>query len=125
MSLTTSMQAGRSATPGGRGLGLSLIVIATAQLMLVCEAPFRRGLPPDVRRLLLGRSLKAFGDGYVAILLPLHLTQLGNDLFRRVPLRRRRCFRADPNSSYFWIRLTRAGQVAEFAQDLQGCPDLC
>jgi MFS family permease len=45
------------------------------------EAPFRRGLPPDVRRLLVGRSLRAFGDGYVAILLPLHLMQLGLDAF--------------------------------------------
>jgi hypothetical protein len=45
------------------------------------EAPFRPGLPPDVRRLLLGRSLRAFGDGYVAILLPLHLTQLGFGAF--------------------------------------------
>jgi MFS family permease len=41
------------------------------------EAPFRRGLTPDVRRLLLARSLRAFGDGYIAILLPVHLTQLG------------------------------------------------
>ena len=45
------------------------------------EAPFRPGLPPDVRRLLLARSLRAFGDGYIAILLPLHLTQLGFDAF--------------------------------------------
>jgi MFS family permease len=35
----------------------------------------------DVRRVLLARSLRAFGDGYVAILLPLHLSQLGYDAF--------------------------------------------
>jgi MFS family permease len=33
----TSMQAGQPKAPGGRGLGLSLIVIATAQLMLVLD----------------------------------------------------------------------------------------
>jgi MFS family permease len=31
---------------------------------------------PDLRRVLLARSLRAFGDGYVAILLPLHLIRL-------------------------------------------------
>ena len=34
---------------------------------------------PDVRRVLLARSLRAFGDGYVAILLPVHLSLLGFD----------------------------------------------
>ncbi len=38
-------------------------------------------LPIDIRRVLLARSLRAFGDGYVAILLPLHLSQLGYDAF--------------------------------------------
>jgi MFS family permease len=38
-------------------------------------------LPPDIRRVLLARSLRAFGDGYVAILLPLHLSRLGYDAF--------------------------------------------
>ena len=38
-------------------------------------------LPPDVRRVLWARSLRAFGDGYVAILLPLHLSRLGYDAF--------------------------------------------
>jgi MFS family permease len=31
----------------------------------------------DTRRILLARSLRAFGDGYVAILLPVHLAMLG------------------------------------------------
>ena len=31
----------------------------------------------DWQRILLGRSLRAFADGYVAILLPLHLSLLG------------------------------------------------
>jgi MFS family permease len=31
----------------------------------------------DINRVLLARSLRAFGDGYVAILLPLHLSRLG------------------------------------------------
>jgi predicted DNA-binding WGR domain protein len=38
------------------------------------------------------------------------LTQLGNDLQRRVPLRRHRRPRADPNSSYVWIRLAGLGK---------------
>jgi MFS family permease len=39
------------------------------------------GLPPDLNRVLWARSLRAFGDGYVAILLPLHLSRLGYDAF--------------------------------------------
>jgi MFS family permease len=35
----------------------------------------------DVRRVLVARSLRAFGDGYVAILLPVHLSRLGYDAF--------------------------------------------
>lgn len=35
----------------------------------------------DVRRVLVARSLRAFGDGYVAILLPVHLARLGYDAF--------------------------------------------
>jgi MFS family permease len=38
-------------------------------------------LPPDIRHVLWARSLRAFGDGYVAILLPLHLARLGYDAF--------------------------------------------
>ena len=45
------------------------------------EAGRRIRLPPDIRRVLLARSLRAFGDGYVAILLPLHLSGLGYDAF--------------------------------------------
>jgi MFS family permease len=33
----------------------------------------------DIRRILLARSLRAFGDGYVAVLLPVHLSRLGYD----------------------------------------------
>jgi MFS family permease len=40
-----------------------------------------RGLLPDARRVLWAKSLRAFGDGYVAILLPVHLSQLGYDAF--------------------------------------------
>jgi MFS family permease len=36
-------------------------------------------LPPDVTRVLWARSLRAFGDGYVTILLPVHLSRLGYD----------------------------------------------
>ena len=36
---------------------------------------------PDIMRILWARSLRAFGDGYVAILLPLHLSRLGYDAF--------------------------------------------
>jgi MFS family permease len=35
----------------------------------------------DWQRILLGRSLRAFGDGYVAVLLPLHLSNLGFEAF--------------------------------------------
>ncbi|MEZ0167901.1 MFS transporter [Microvirga sp. TS319] len=38
-------------------------------------------LSPDIRRVLVARSLRAFGDGYVAILLPVHLSRLGYDAF--------------------------------------------
>jgi MFS family permease len=37
--------------------------------------------PPDTRRILLGRSFRAFADGYVAIVLPLHLATLGFEAF--------------------------------------------
>jgi MFS family permease len=37
--------------------------------------------PSDWQRILLGRSLRAFADGYVAILLPLHLSLLGFEPF--------------------------------------------
>src|SRR3712207_757067 len=33
----------------------------------------------DIRRILWARALRAFGDGYVAILLPVHLAALGLD----------------------------------------------
>jgi MFS family permease len=45
------------------------------------EAARTTSLPPDVRLILMARSLRAFGDGYVAILLPLHLSRLGYDAF--------------------------------------------
>lgn len=35
--------------------------------------------PDDARRVLLARALRAFGDGYAAILLPVHLSALGFD----------------------------------------------
>ena len=38
-------------------------------------------IPPDARRVLLARSLRAFGDGYVAVLLPVHLAALGLGAF--------------------------------------------
>jgi MFS family permease len=41
----------------------------------------RQGLPSDIKRVLWARSLRAFGDGYVAILLPVHLSRLGYDAF--------------------------------------------
>ena len=47
----------------------------------VPEAGPRIRLPPDIRRVLVARSFRAFGDGYVAILLPLHLSRLGYDAF--------------------------------------------
>jgi MFS family permease len=31
----------------------------------------------DARRILVARGLRAFGDGYVAVILPVHLAQLG------------------------------------------------
>jgi MFS family permease len=51
---------------------------------LSTDGPFRplgrsKGLPRDVHRVLWARSLRAFGDGFVAILLPLHLSHLGYD----------------------------------------------
>jgi MFS family permease len=44
------------------------------------DPPFgSRAGPPDIKRVLWARSLRAFGDGYVAILLPLHFSRLGYD----------------------------------------------
>ena len=37
---------------------------------------------PDVRRLLWVRALRAFGDGYVSLLLPLYLIALGYSPFQ-------------------------------------------
>ena len=37
----------------------------------------RQGSAPEVRRLLLARALRDFADGFVAVLLPVHLTVLG------------------------------------------------
>jgi MFS family permease len=45
------------------------------------EGTRAKNLPPDVRLILVARSLRAFGDGYVAILLPVHLSRLGYDAF--------------------------------------------
>ena len=45
------------------------------------RSPLRKSLSSDIRRVLWARSLRAFGDGYVAILLPLHLSRLGYDAF--------------------------------------------
>ena len=39
------------------------------------------GVSRDLTRVLVVRSLRAFGDGYVAILLPVHLSRLGYDAF--------------------------------------------
>jgi MFS family permease len=39
------------------------------------------GVSRDLTRVLVVRSLRAFGDGYVAILLPVHLSRLGCDAF--------------------------------------------
>ena len=40
-----------------------------------------RAVLGDTRRILLARSLRAFGDGYVAVLLPVHLAMLGFEPF--------------------------------------------
>jgi MFS family permease len=45
------------------------------------EARARPLLSPDIKRVLVARSLRAFGDGYVSILLPVHLSRLGYDAF--------------------------------------------
>lgn len=37
----------------------------------------RTSLPPEVRRLIAGRGLRAFADGFIAILLPVYLLALG------------------------------------------------
>jgi MFS family permease len=40
------------------------------------------GMAPEVRLLLIGRGLRAFVDGYVAVLLPAYLLALGYDVWR-------------------------------------------
>ena len=43
--------------------------------------PFPRSLVPDARRLLLAKGLRAFADGLVSIVLPIHLLRLGYGAF--------------------------------------------
>jgi MFS family permease len=45
------------------------------------EAPMMSELPGEARTLLLGRGLRAFADGFVAILLPVYLLALGHDVW--------------------------------------------
>jgi MFS family permease len=59
----------------------SSIVEAETRSEASVRARPSKTLPPDIRRVLWARSLRAFGDGYVAILLPLHLARLGYDAF--------------------------------------------
>jgi uncharacterized protein (DUF934 family) len=58
---------------------------STRETQSLREVGFRirpsQTLSPDIRRVLWARSLRAFGDGYVAILLPVHLARLGYDAF--------------------------------------------
>ena len=42
---------------------------------------FPQGVPPDTRRLLLGKGLRAFTDGLVSIVLPVYLLRLGYNAF--------------------------------------------
>ena len=42
---------------------------------------FPDGVPPDTRRLLLGKGLRAFTDGLVSIVLPVYLLRLGYSAF--------------------------------------------
>src|SRR6266576_2366959 len=42
---------------------------------------FPEGVPPDTRRLLLGKGLRAFTDGLVSIVLPVYLLRLGYSAF--------------------------------------------
>lgn len=43
------------------------------------HSPSARGWFGDTERILVARSLRAFGDGYVAILVPVHLAMLGSE----------------------------------------------
>ena len=38
------------------------------------------GIPREARLLFLGRGLRAFGDGFVSLLLPVYMTALGFDV---------------------------------------------
>ena len=69
-------------TDTAQGTGLQDRANGTAPRM-GAGALFKAGsrLPPDIRRVLVARSLRAFGDGHVAILLPVHLSRLGYNAF--------------------------------------------
>src|SRR5918993_3301313 len=58
---------------------------STRETRSLSEVGFRicpsQTLSLDIKRVLAARSLRAFGDGYVAILLPVHLSRLGYDAF--------------------------------------------
>src|SRR5215472_17034588 len=43
--------------------------------------PLPRGFSPDALRVLAGRSVRAFADGFVSLLLPVYLLRLGFDAF--------------------------------------------
>ena len=43
--------------------------------------PLPRGFSPDALRVLAGKSLRAFADGFVSLLLPVYLLRLGFGAF--------------------------------------------
>ena len=45
--------------------------------MMQAIAEALRSTSPDARRILVARGLRAFGDGFVALLLPIYLVDLG------------------------------------------------
>src|SRR4051812_31231238 len=61
--------------------GLRQIPVDSGALEARRSVPISAGMWSDTRRILLARSLRAFGDGYVAVLLPVHLAVLGFEPF--------------------------------------------
>jgi MFS family permease len=57
--------------------GVRQIPVDSGALEPRSSVPISAGMWSDTRRILLARSLRAFGDGYVAVLLPVHLAMLG------------------------------------------------
>ena len=55
----------------------------TISSLSIAAAELPRTGPADAARILVARGLRAFGDGFVALLVPIYLVELGFSVRRR------------------------------------------